>query len=84
MPSSLSRYRHYGNTHGKSKTLTSGDLTSFMYQVARGMDFLTSRGVSAIVVVKLLLTLLLRPASPLFPCMSLDGQKITRDGKVEY
>lgn len=50
MPSSLSRYRHYGNTHGKSKTLTSGDLTSFMYQVARGMDFLTSRGVSAIVV----------------------------------
>uniref|UniRef100_A0A182HN13 receptor protein-tyrosine kinase n=1 Tax=Anopheles arabiensis TaxID=7173 RepID=A0A182HN13_ANOAR len=36
---------HYGNTHGKSKILTSGDLTSFMYQVARGMDFLTSRGI---------------------------------------
>ncbi|XP_069969180.1 tyrosine kinase receptor Cad96Ca isoform X2 [Bactrocera oleae] len=36
---------HYGNTHGKSKTLTSGDLTSFMYQVAKGMDFLTSRGI---------------------------------------
>uniref|UniRef100_A0A182FUR2 Uncharacterized protein n=1 Tax=Anopheles albimanus TaxID=7167 RepID=A0A182FUR2_ANOAL len=35
---------HYGNTHGKSKILTSGDLTSFMFQVARGMDFLTSRG----------------------------------------
>lgn len=38
--------RHYGNTHGKSKTLTSADLTSFMYQVAKGMDYLTSRGVS--------------------------------------
>ncbi|CAD7083950.1 unnamed protein product [Hermetia illucens] len=37
--------RHYGNTHGKSNVLTSGDLTSFMYQVARGMDFLTSRGI---------------------------------------
>ncbi|XP_055592197.1 tyrosine kinase receptor Cad96Ca [Uranotaenia lowii] len=37
--------KHYGNTHGKSKILTSGDLTSFMYQVARGMDFLTSRGI---------------------------------------
>ncbi|XP_050338118.1 tyrosine kinase receptor Cad96Ca isoform X2 [Bactrocera neohumeralis] len=36
---------HYGNTHGKSKTLTSGDLTSFMYQVAKGMDYLTSRGI---------------------------------------
>ncbi|XP_018789565.1 PREDICTED: tyrosine kinase receptor Cad96Ca-like isoform X2 [Bactrocera latifrons] len=36
---------HYGNTHGKSKTLTSGDLTSFMYQVANGMDYLTSRGI---------------------------------------
>lgn len=38
--------RHYGNTHGKSSILTSGDLTSFMYQVARGMDYLSSRGVS--------------------------------------
>ncbi|EDW13718.1 tyrosine kinase receptor Cad96Ca [Drosophila mojavensis] len=37
--------RHYGNTHGKSNVLTSGDLTSFMYQVARGMDYLTSRGI---------------------------------------
>uniref|UniRef100_A0A182LY47 receptor protein-tyrosine kinase n=1 Tax=Anopheles culicifacies TaxID=139723 RepID=A0A182LY47_9DIPT len=37
--------KHYGNTHGKSKILTSGDLTSFMFQVARGMDFLTSRGI---------------------------------------
>ncbi|XP_020714061.1 tyrosine kinase receptor Cad96Ca isoform X3 [Ceratitis capitata] len=37
--------RHYGNTHGKSKTLTSADLTSFMYQVAKGMDYLTSRGI---------------------------------------
>lgn len=39
--------RHYGNTHGKSNVLTSGDLTSFMYQVARGMDYLSSRGVSS-------------------------------------
>ncbi|XP_055300953.1 tyrosine kinase receptor Cad96Ca [Sitodiplosis mosellana] len=37
--------RHYGNTHGKSNILTSGDLTSFMYQVARGMDYLSSRGI---------------------------------------
>ncbi|XP_073812331.1 tyrosine kinase receptor Cad96Ca [Musca autumnalis] len=37
--------RNYGNTHGKSNTLTSGDLTSFMYQVANGMHFLTSRGI---------------------------------------
>ncbi|EDV93872.1 tyrosine kinase receptor Cad96Ca [Drosophila grimshawi] len=37
--------RHYGNTHGKSNLLTSGDLTSFMYQVAKGMDYLTSRGI---------------------------------------
>ncbi|XP_049539460.1 tyrosine kinase receptor Cad96Ca-like [Anopheles darlingi] len=37
--------KHYGNTHGKSKILTSGDLTSFMFQVSRGMDFLTSRGI---------------------------------------
>ncbi|XP_061389167.1 tyrosine kinase receptor Cad96Ca [Musca vetustissima] len=37
--------RHYGNTHGKSDILTSGDLTSFMYQVANGMHFLTSRGI---------------------------------------
>ncbi|XP_023173595.1 tyrosine kinase receptor Cad96Ca [Drosophila hydei] len=37
--------RHYGNTHGKSNVLTSGDLTSFMYQVAKGMDYLTSRGI---------------------------------------
>lgn len=33
-------------TSGKSKTLTSHDLVSFMYQVARGMEFLSSRGVS--------------------------------------
>ncbi|KAH8341849.1 hypothetical protein KR059_002338 [Drosophila kikkawai] len=37
--------RHYGNTHGKSNVLTSCDLTSFMYQVAKGMDYLTSRGI---------------------------------------
>lgn len=28
-----------------SDTLQSGDLTSFMYQVARGMEYLSSRGV---------------------------------------
>lgn len=38
--------RHYGNTHGKSNVLTSNDLTSFMYQIAKGMDYLSSRGVS--------------------------------------
>ncbi|KAH8383943.1 hypothetical protein KR009_011376 [Drosophila setifemur] len=37
--------RHYGNTHGKSNVLTSCNLTSFMYQVAKGMDYLTSRGI---------------------------------------
>lgn len=38
--------RHYGNTHGGSRYLTSRDLTHFAYQVARGMDFLSSKGVS--------------------------------------
>jgi serine/threonine protein kinase len=37
--------RYYGNLHGASNTLTSQDLTSFVYQVARGMDFLSSKGV---------------------------------------
>ncbi|XP_067616160.1 tyrosine kinase receptor Cad96Ca [Eurosta solidaginis] len=37
--------RLYGNTHGKSSILKSSDLTSFMYQIARGMDYLTSRGI---------------------------------------
>lgn len=40
--------KNYNNTTGKSKTLTSQDLVSFMYQVARGMEFLSSRGVSEI------------------------------------
>ncbi|XP_026681745.1 tyrosine kinase receptor Cad96Ca-like [Diaphorina citri] len=39
--------RYYNNMHGKSNSLTSRDLTSFCYQVARGMQFLSSRGVSA-------------------------------------
>lgn len=38
--------KNYHNSSGKSKTLTSRDLVSFMYQVARGMEFLSSRGVS--------------------------------------
>lgn len=38
--------RCYDNMHGKSSTLTSRDLTSFCYQVARGMEFLSSKGVN--------------------------------------
>ncbi|PSN41563.1 Tyrosine kinase receptor Cad96Ca [Blattella germanica] len=37
--------RYYGNLHGPSNTLTSRDLTSFVYQVARGMEFLSSKGI---------------------------------------
>lgn len=37
--------RYYNNVHGQSKTLTSRDLTSFVYQVARGMEFLSENGV---------------------------------------
>ncbi|CAK1546228.1 unnamed protein product [Leptosia nina] len=37
--------RHYGNTHGGSLFLTSRDLTHFAFQVARGMDFLSSKGI---------------------------------------
>ncbi|CAH4038250.1 tyrosine kinase receptor Cad96Ca isoform X1 [Pieris brassicae] len=37
--------RHYGNTHGGSRFLTSRDLTHFAFQVARGMDFLSSKGI---------------------------------------
>lgn len=40
--------KNYHNTGGKSQTLTSQDLVSFMYQVARGMEFLSSRGVRKI------------------------------------
>ncbi|CAB3239449.1 unnamed protein product [Arctia plantaginis] len=36
--------RHYGNTHG-SQFLTSQDLTKFAFQVARGMEFLSSQGI---------------------------------------
>lgn len=36
---------HYGNTHGKSGTLTGRDLTSFVHQVARGMQYLVDRGI---------------------------------------
>ncbi|XP_073943281.1 tyrosine kinase receptor Cad96Ca isoform X2 [Choristoneura fumiferana] len=37
--------RHYGNTHAGSQFLTSRDLTHFAFQVARGMDFLSSKGI---------------------------------------
>ncbi|KAK6645064.1 hypothetical protein RUM43_001340 [Polyplax serrata] len=37
--------RCYGNMHGESKTLTSRDLTGFAYQCARGMEFLSSKGI---------------------------------------
>lgn len=41
-----SRAEHYyGNLHGSSKHLTSRDLTSFAYHVARGMEYLSSKGV---------------------------------------
>lgn len=38
--------RCYGNMHGESKTLTSRDLTSFVYQIARGMEYVSSKGAS--------------------------------------
>ncbi|XP_014262217.1 tyrosine kinase receptor Cad96Ca [Cimex lectularius] len=37
--------RSYDNIHGKSNSLTSRHLTSFCYQIARGMEYLTSRGI---------------------------------------
>ncbi|XP_054268278.1 tyrosine kinase receptor Cad96Ca isoform X1 [Macrosteles quadrilineatus] len=37
--------RYYDNMHAKSATLTSRDLTSFCYQVARGMEFLSGKGI---------------------------------------
>uniref|UniRef100_T1IHS7 receptor protein-tyrosine kinase n=1 Tax=Strigamia maritima TaxID=126957 RepID=T1IHS7_STRMM len=41
-----SRAEHYyKNLHGSSKSLTSQDLTSFAFQVARAMDFLSSKGI---------------------------------------
>jgi len=36
---------YYGNLHGSSQKLTSRDLTSFCYQIAKGMEYLSSRKV---------------------------------------
>jgi len=36
---------YYGNLHGSSQKLTSRDLTSFCYQVAKGIEYLSSRKV---------------------------------------
>ena len=41
-----SRAEHYyGNLHGASSHLSSRDLTSFAYQVARAMDYLKNKDV---------------------------------------
>ena len=41
-----SRDKHnYKNLHGESQTLTARDLTSFAYQIAKGMSYLSSKKV---------------------------------------
>ncbi|CAH1176852.1 unnamed protein product [Phaedon cochleariae] len=37
--------RYYNNMHGQSRSLTSRDLTSFVYQVAKGMEYLYEIGI---------------------------------------
>ncbi|KAK7590136.1 hypothetical protein V9T40_001749 [Parthenolecanium corni] len=37
--------RYYNNMHGSSNTLTSQDLTSFCYQIAKGMQYLSGKGI---------------------------------------
>lgn len=41
-------HRYYNNMHGSSDCLTSQNLTSFCYQIAKGMQYLSSKGVNII------------------------------------
>lgn len=38
-------HRYYNNMHGSSDCLTSQNLTSFCYQIAKGMQYLSSKGI---------------------------------------
>jgi hypothetical protein len=42
--------RYYGNLHASSNRLSARDLTSFAYQVAKAMEYLSSKGVSILII----------------------------------